>query len=173
MGPFSTGKGVYQAAFQTVTDTTPQSTVTMDKNLSQEGTSIAEFFTGLFSALSKDKEISGLSLCSNEQFNIAVVEAFRRLVTKSIYRPDFLIALHPLHCDSEVIDEGLSTAVRRDIISFENPSFQRFKVKLNPAEADTLLGHIPGGEKLYSEIADVFLQNYRTPKKTIRAEMAS
>jgi len=102
----------------------------------------------------------GRTFRCGERFNEALKIAYDRLVNKTGVKASFLIQLDPLHGDSSTINEGLIGAVRRDMISLDNPSFEKFRLKLEADEAEEILKHVRGGHELYKQLVKDFLNEY-------------
>jgi len=121
----------------------------------------SDFFGGFFAALAF-KQPGRVFRCG-EKFNEALKDAFDAFVQRSKssgVEPNFLIRLDPLHGDSCGIDEGLVGAMRRDFISLDNPSFEKFRLKIDKNEAEQILPEIPGGKDSYQKLVDDFLKGY-------------
>jgi hypothetical protein len=127
--------------------------------------STGDFFTGFFSALAARDEKEQLRC--GDRFDEAMEEAFNSFAEKCKkegIETSFLIMRDPLHGDSSVVKEGLAAAIRRDLISLDNPSFQKISLKINGEVANALLDGLPGGKALYEQLADEFLIRYRSNK---------
>jgi hypothetical protein len=69
----------------------------------------------------------------------------------------FRIFLDPLHHDSPVVEQAITTAVQRKLVSLDNPEFVNMRIKLNKDEAAELLADLPGGADLYKALAETFI----------------
>ena len=121
-----------------------------------------EFMTGILAALAM-KRVSALSLRQSR-----LDQAFARLNEEMIrdageYGIDvrFRIRVHPVHQDSTVLHQALYEAAQRDLISLDNPEFQRIRLKIDSADAPGYLEGLPGTSGMYSQLADRLLQYYR------------
>jgi hypothetical protein len=121
-----------------------------------------DFFTGFFATLAA-KNYETISRIG-QNFDRALADAFdelRRLASENHLRLMFRIRLHPIHGDSISIRDGIAMAVRRDLISLDNPIYQTIRVKLSKDEANEILNNVPGGKTLFSRLVDVFLDKYQ------------
>jgi hypothetical protein len=128
---------------------------------SQTTISPGDFFTGFFSALAVREHKAPLRC--GPRFDAAMEAAFEALAQRSEQtgiETSFLIIRHPLHRNSSVVHDGINGAIRRDLISLDNPSFQKITTKLSPEDAATILTELPGGRALYETLVDDFLQSY-------------
>jgi hypothetical protein len=126
-----------------------------------------DFFTGLFSALAL-KDWSVISL-RGDRFDAAVARVFsvlERIAKKDGYDLRFRVRLHPLHSDSSTVRDSVTSAVKRDLISLDNPVFQDIRLKMTKTEARGYLSTLPGGEVLFSGLADEFSQEFRAFART-------
>src|SRR4051812_6477545 len=117
-----------------------------------------DFFAGLFAALAR----RGLTTFSVrvDQFDPIVKSVFDQL-TERAQQEDinlrFRIKPHPVHEDSLTIQNALSHAAQRDLISFDNPEYQDIRIKLASDEAERILEGLPGRVALYEQLADQFV----------------
>ena len=121
-----------------------------------------DFFTGLFSALA----LNGWSVISlrEDRFDAAVARVFEKL--ESVAREKdldlrFRVRLHPFHSDSSTVRDSVTNAVKRDLISLDNPVFQDIRLKMTKPEAHGYLSSLPGGEALFLELAQEFDKSVR------------
>ncbi|MGA2240671.1 MAG: hypothetical protein ABSH11_01340 [Verrucomicrobiota bacterium] len=120
-----------------------------------------DFFTGLFSALAL-KNWSVISL-RNDQFDAAVADVFSLLQTiakKENYNLRFRVRLHPLHSDSSTVRDSVTSAIKRNLISLDNPMFQDIRLKMSKMEAQSYLTTLPGGAELFFKLADEFCRQF-------------
>jgi hypothetical protein len=123
---------------------------------------MAEFMTGILAALAM-KQVSVLSLRRSR-----LDQAFARL-NEDILRDaarygvdiKFRIRAHPVHQDSTALQQALYEAAQRDLISLDNPEFQRIRLKIDATDAPTFLKGLPGTSDMYVQLADRLLQYYR------------
>ena len=121
-----------------------------------------DFFTGLFSALA----LNGWSVISlrEDRFDGAVASVFKKL--EEVARQKhldlrFRVRLHPFHSDSSTVRDSVTSAVKRDLISLDNPVFQDIRLKMTKPEARGYLSSLPGGEKLFLHLAEEFDRSVR------------
>ena len=120
-----------------------------------------QFFSGLFAAL-VTKGWRGIAT-RGEIFQQAVASTFRRLVEEAEEKDldlRFRIYLDPIHADSPTIWDSISKMAQRDVISLANPEFVDIEIKLSNRGAQSVLGNLPGGVGLFSELADHFVAQY-------------
>lgn len=120
-----------------------------------------DFFTGLFSALASE----GLVVISirGDRFDKAVAEAFNKLqelASEKDIDVRFRVRLHQFHNDSITIRNALYSAAQQGLISLDNPEYQDIRFKIKRTQASEILKTIPGGEDLFSELAEDFRKNY-------------
>lgn len=131
---------------------------------------IADFFTGFFSALRLRFERENPTFECGEHFNESLQAAFEKFVdtaAQNDLQPNFLIYLDPLHGDSSVIEEGLVGGIRRDLVSLDNPNFEKVRLVVTPAEAQENLESAPGGPPLYQKLVEDFLHQFN-PHQAVR-----
>jgi hypothetical protein len=119
-----------------------------------------DFFTGLFAALA----LRGLTTLSlrDDAFDKAVARTFnklQRMADEEGLNIRFRIRLHPLHGDSAIVRDSITNAVKRDLISLDNPVYQDIRLKLNPSEAEQYLSELPGGAPLFRQLVEEFLHS--------------
>lgn len=122
---------------------------------------VDDFFAGLLAAL-VEKGIGVLST-RGEPFYRAVEASYRELEAVAHTRrldPRFVILVDPIHGDSPVVREAVYGATLRHLASLDAPEFSDLRIKLDHAQAQTLLRHLPGGPGVYEEIAEIFLSSY-------------
>lgn len=126
---------------------------------------VADFFNGFFSALALRSEGAKRAFECGEHFNESLQAAYEKFVSaaeeKGLY-PSFLIYLDALHGDSGVIEEGLGGGIRRDLISLDNPNFQKFRIIVSDDEARENLAGAPGGPELYHRLVENFLTHFNS-----------
>jgi len=69
----------------------------------------------------------------------------------------FAVFLDPLHHDSPVVEQAITTAVQRKLVSLDNPEFVNMRITLDKDEAVELLEDLPGGADLYKTLAETFI----------------
>jgi|ERR1051325_7054276 hypothetical protein len=122
---------------------------------------LADFVTGLFAALAK-RGVTSLSL-RNQRLSIALQEAFARLEKETAgqsLKLKFCIRAHPIHGTDPELEDELTEAAKRDLISLDNPEYQDLRLKVNPSEAEKYLASVPGSPSLYLGLADTFMDAY-------------
>ena len=62
--------------------------------------------------------------------------------------------LHPIHQDSTQVQQALYEAAQRDLISLDNPEFQKVRLKIAPGEAQQYLDGLPGEPAMYRRLAE-------------------
>jgi hypothetical protein len=122
---------------------------------------VDDFLTGLLAALA-NRGVRVISIRGDE-FYRAIEQAFHALESTANERaiePRFAVFLDPVHGDSPVIREAISSVVLRDLASLDNPEYQDLRLKLTRGQAELLLKTLPGGAALYELIADAFIASY-------------
>lgn len=120
-----------------------------------------DFFAGLFAALALRGQ-TALSIRADRfdgSFKSVFDELNRRAQGEDI-DIRFRIKPHPLHGDSSTVRDGIAAAAQRGLISFDSPECQDIRLRLGSDDADELLKHIPGKQKLFNHLADTFLASY-------------
>jgi hypothetical protein len=121
-----------------------------------------DFFTGLFAALAV-RHIPVVSR-RGRRFDEALAKAFEGFRAQSEQQNigvGFRIRLHPIHGDSVAVRDGIAMAVRRDLISLDNPVYQKIRLKLSSEEGAAILDQMSGEKELFQALADSFLQQYQ------------
>jgi hypothetical protein len=121
-----------------------------------------DFFTGLFAALAlKGRKTFTLR---STRFDEAVENAYRWLQESAAalgVEVKFRILLHPLYGDSKTVRESVTRAAQRDIVSFDNPEYQKIRLKVNRDNADLYLDGLPANRDIYLSLAEHFLASYQ------------
>lgn len=120
-----------------------------------------DFFAGLFAALAT-RGLTAFSI-RVDQFDPVIKGVFDKLMERAPQEHvelRFRIKPHPIHHDSLTIQNALSRAAQRDLISFDNPEYQDIRIKLGGDEAQRILSGLPGGPELYERLADEFVSDY-------------
>ena len=119
-----------------------------------------DFMTGILAALAlrEHRVLDGV----DRKFDESMAAAYRLLVDEAdeAIDVDFQIAPDPVHGDSTVVQESLSVAIQGRIASRLNPTFRNIRITVDSDRAHRLLDRLPGGDDLYSKLADAFLGNY-------------
>ncbi|HET9591893.1 MAG TPA: hypothetical protein VFP17_03155 [Solirubrobacterales bacterium] len=126
----------------------------------------SDFFQGLVASLA----IRGVKKISirTDNFDPVLLAVFERLEERAQeleIEPDFDIIPDPIHGDSQTVRDILASAAADGLISFDNPEYQDIEIKIGPHSGETLLSRdLAPLRGLFTELADVFLENYeRTP----------
>jgi hypothetical protein len=136
---------------------TTSTTVACPRTLSAD-----DFFTGFFAALAA----RGAQTVARRgpDFDRSLASAFTifRDASRALgLSVTFYVRPHPVYQDSITVRDGIASAVRRGLISLDNPTFQRIRLKINPDEGRSILEDMPGGGELYVRLASNFLSEYR------------
>ena len=120
-----------------------------------------DFFTGFFAALAA----RGWRTVARrgQLFDQALAEAFADMSRAAAERDidlGFRIRLNPIHGDSVAVRDGIANAVRRDLVSLDNPVYQMIRLKMSRDEGNRLLSDLRGGEEFYRQLVDKFLDHY-------------
>jgi hypothetical protein len=120
-----------------------------------------DFFTGFFAALAakRCKTVSH----RGQAFDRALAETFIEFQKRAAQMDidlGFRIRLNPIHGDSVVVRDGIAGAARRDLVSLDNPIYQNIRLKLSEEEGHKLLANLPGGEELFPDLIESFLDHY-------------
>ena len=84
-------------------------------------------------------------------------KAFEDLVdAESMYglHPNFSFYVDPYHGDSVCLRDTLTAAKEKELVSFNNPTFRTFDVKLTPEHAKRYLQRSPVPEELLERMVD-------------------
>lgn len=122
---------------------------------------VDDFATGLLAALAS-RGVRVISIRGDEFYG-AIEKAFHVLEATADDKcvdVRFAVYLDPLHGDSPVVREAISTVVLRDLASLDNPEYQDLRLKIVDDQAKLLLETLPGGEALYQQLADAFVRSY-------------
>jgi hypothetical protein len=123
---------------------------------------LPDFMTGLLVGLALNK-VQSLSLRQNrldrafERLN----EAILRETKKEQLAAKFRFHTHPIHQDSTLLQQALYEAAQRDLISLDNPEFQRIRLKFTAGEASAYLGTVPGSAEMYKRLAALLIKYYQ------------
>ena len=120
-----------------------------------------DFITGLVASLAKRNK--RLISIRNTNFYTAVISSFgyvQEWAAKNATEVSFWLAQNEYHGDSPDVRNGLTRAVQDDLISLDNPTYQRMRIQITPSMADEYLDTLAGGAALYDEVADRFLREY-------------
>jgi hypothetical protein len=122
---------------------------------------LSDFMTGILATLAL-KQIPVLSLRENrldQAFSLLNQDILQE-ATKAGLEMKFRIRTHPIHQDSTVLQQALYEAAQRDLISLDNPEFQKIRLKINAADAPAFLQDLPGTREMYMRLADLLLKYY-------------
>ena len=118
-----------------------------------------DFLTGLLAGLASRGE-TRISI-RGEEFYSAVVSTFEDLeqwADENDTDVQFWIAQNPFHGDSPDVRDALTRAVQRDLISLDNPTYLKMRIKIKPNIAERYMSTLAGGSALYSRLTDTFLR---------------
>jgi hypothetical protein len=127
-----------------------------------EKVSLNDFFTGLIAGLAHER-VETVTI-EGPSFYKAVVEVFRRLEDQAEDRHlnlRFWLTQDETHQDSPDVRDGITSAVQRRLVSLDNPTYQRMRLKIDAEEADEYLDGVPGGRDLFIQLATIFKDEYR------------
>jgi|SRR5579872_2413220 len=123
---------------------------------------LPDFMTGILAALAI-KKIPALSLRGNR-----LDQAFARLhkdiiqiAKETNLEVKFRIRLHPIHQDSTQLQQALYEAAQRDLVSLDNPEFQKIRLKITASEAPAYLKGLPGSQEMYEQLANRLIDYYQ------------
>lgn len=121
-----------------------------------------DFFTGFFAelAIKHCKTVSR----RGQEFDRALAETFTEFQKRAAQMDidlGFRIRLDPIHGDSVAVRDGIAGAARRDLVSLDNPIYQNIRLKLSEEEGHKLLANLPGGEELFPDLIESFLDRYQ------------
>lgn len=120
-----------------------------------------DFITGLLAGLAKRRK---RVIPLREAFYTGAVASYRELAEWSkdgAAEVSFWVNQDRYHGDSPAIRTGITEAVQRDLVSLDNPTYQRMRIKIAPDIADRYLDKLPGGVALYDHLTDIFLNAYK------------
>jgi hypothetical protein len=122
---------------------------------------LSDFMTGILAALAE----RGVTVLLNRSNRLdATFEQLFREVEQQASNFDldlrFFIQTHPQYGDSEDVQQELTSAARRDLISLDNPEFQVVRFKIKARDANAFLRDLPGSPELYERLAGRFLELY-------------
>ncbi len=129
--------------------------------------SLDEFLTGLFAAL-VERGVTSVSV-RGESFYRAVEAAYQRLEDdQADYNvdPRFVILIDPIYTDCPTVREAIGSLMVRNVAWISGLVYDDLHLRIRYDEAQALLNYLPGGDSLYSELADTFLQSYRPSAMT-------
>ena len=119
---------------------------------------VDDFLTGVIAGC-RARGFRTISL-REDRFHMNVKAAYDALVALAPTHDlelRFGVFLDPLHHDSPVIDQAVTTAVQRKLVSLDNPEFVNMRIKLDRDEALDLMDDLPGGANLYRTLVDTFM----------------
>lgn len=139
----------------------PDSTYGAAQMPNQKPLYLADFMTGLFAALAQ-QNAPPLSLREN-RFCRAVKDAFDHLEQEAeAYGVElrFYIEPHPIHGTDPDLDDELTEAAKRNLISLDNPEYQDIRLKIEAGDAPRYLKRVPGSPQMYLRLAEIVLAKY-------------
>jgi enamine deaminase RidA (YjgF/YER057c/UK114 family) len=123
--------------------------------------SLDDFLTGFIAGLAKsDVEVVMLQ---GRRFHAAVRSAFEALLQSASAAGtgvNFTVQLNAFHGDSPDINQAITRAVQRNIISLDNPYFVNMRLRIPAERAEAFLENLPGKPSMYVAAADRFLDEY-------------
>lgn len=127
----------------------PRRVITMD-----------DFITGLIAALA-GAGVENISM-RDAQFIEAVAASYMTLAKAAPENVtvNFTVAVNDVYGDSPDIRQAITRAVQRDLVSLDNPHYQRMTLKIGRGFADQCLATLPGAPDLYRDAAKEFLTHY-------------
>ncbi len=69
-------------------------------------------------------------------------------------RPNFSFYVDPYHGDSVCLRDTLTAAKEKELVSFNNPTFRTFDVKLSPERAESYLARNPVPRELLEKMVE-------------------
>lgn len=125
-----------------------------------------DFFSGLLAELSQVVPGDTLTL-RNNRFDEVAGELFEELSKDDSVTLRFRVLPDPLHGDSETVRTALATAVQRDLISLDNPTFQDMRFKIDRTDARRIVESIDAPEGYFERAARRFYELYTSPDRSI------
>jgi hypothetical protein len=127
--------------------------------------------TGILAGLALNK-VPTLSLRQNrlDRAFTRLNERIAREAKKAKLAVKFHFRAHPIHQDSTMLQQALYEAAQRDLISLDNPEFQRIRLKITPDEATAYLKGVPGSPAMYTRLAALLVKFYQEAEDNTEAE---
>lgn len=124
---------------------------------------IADFMTGILAALALN-QVPVLSLRRGklDQAFARLNEDLKKVAHDAGLDLKFRIRPHPIHQDSTQLQQALYEAAQRDLISLDNPEFQKVRLKISQDEAQTYLSDLPGSKEMYLRLAKLLMEYYNS-----------
>jgi hypothetical protein len=121
-----------------------------------------DFMTGILAALAVNSvPILSLRRSRLDQAFARLNQDIKAAAEEAGLDLKFRIRLHPIHQDSTLIQQALYEAAQRDLVSLDNPEFQKVRLKISQDEAQTYLTGLPGSRAMYLQLADRLMCYYR------------
>lgn len=123
--------------------------------------SLDDFLTGFVAGLAKSDV--HVVVLQGRRFHAAVRAAFEVLKARAAADGtgvNFTVRLNEFHGDSPDVNQAITRAAQRNIISFDNPFFVNMRLKIPAGRADAFLQNLPGTPEMYVAAADKFLDEY-------------
>ena len=73
----------------------------------------------------------------------------------------FRIRLHPIHGDSQAVQDALFSTTQMGFITWDSPGNRDMRIKISQESAEALLSQLPGDRHMYEALAEEFLTYYR------------
>ena len=125
---------------------------------------LPDFITGMIAALAMHR-VPSLSLRGNK-LDLAferLSDEVAREAEKEHLDVRFRIKVHTIHRDSTQLQQALYEAAQRDLISLDNPEFQRIRLKLSSEDAAAYFIGLPGSPEMYRRLANQLVRYYEEP----------
>jgi hypothetical protein len=119
---------------------------------------VDDFMSGVIAAC-KLKGFATISM-REDRFYQGIKASYDELVKKADDEDldvRFVVHLDPLHQDSPVIGQAVTTAVQRKLVGLDNPEFVKMRIKMDERSAEELLERLPGGPALHRSLAEIFI----------------
>lgn len=129
---------------------------------SRQRLTLNDFFTGLLAGLAHE-HVEAVSI-EGPSFYKAIVDVFKQLEAEADARHlnlRFWLTTDETHQDSPDVRDGITSAVQRRLISLDNPTYTRMRLKINADESNDYLNDVPGGKDLFVALAAAFKDEYR------------
>lgn len=121
-----------------------------------------ELFTGLFYELAQ-REFTSFSI-RTDQIDRSIKAVFDALVDRAEETElniRFVVSPNRFG-ESTTVRTALASAGLRGLISIDNPEFQHIRLQPDKLLQIIDIDRLPGGEELYSQLADVFIAAYES-----------
>jgi hypothetical protein len=121
-----------------------------------------DFMTGILAALAVNRvPVLSLKRSRLDQAFARLNKDLKEAAEAAGLDLKFRIRLHPIHQDSTQLQQALYEAAQRDLVSLDNPEFQKVRLKIGPDEAQAYLTGLPGSQEMYLHLASRLMAYYR------------